>query len=239
MYRLEGVSKVYGAREVCHVDHLEIPRGSIMVLMGPSGAGKSTLLRLMGFLEPATSGTIIFGGHPYSDSKNPPLEIRRRVTMVFQTPVFFGGTVEQNVAYGLRFRGEPDARARVTEMLGTVGLSRLAKEKMKSVSTGEAQRVAIARALIFDPEVLLLDEPTANLDPQNVALVEELIAKAVHERGTTVVLVTQNVFQARRLAHQVGFMLDGALVEVGPPDTIFAAPVDGRTRAFVRGEMVY
>ncbi len=99
--------------------------------------------------------------------------------------------------------------------------------------------MAIARALIFDPEVLLLDEPTANLDPQNVALVEELIAKAVNERGSTVVLVTQNVFQAKRLAHQVGFMLDGVLIEVGLPDGIFADSVDQRTLAFVRGEMVY
>ena len=236
MYRLEGVGKVYGAREVCHVDHLEIPRGSIMVLMGPSGAGKSTLLRLMGFLEPATSGQVIFGDHSYFDGQAPPLEVCRRVTMVFQTPVFFKGTVEQNVAYGLRLRGEPNARTRVREMLEAVGLTHLAAMKMGSVSAGEAQRVAIARALIFDPEVLLLDEPTANLDPQNVALVEELVANAVNEHGTTVVLVTQNVFQAKRVAHQGGFMLDGVLVEVGPPDTIFAASADQRTGAFVRGE---
>ena len=239
VYRLEGISKVYGTREVCHVERLEIPRGSVMVLMGPSGAGKSTLLRLMAFLEPATSGQIIFEGHSCSDGKAPPLEVRRRVTMVFQTPIFFKGTVEQNVAYGLRFRGELNVRTRVRKMLEAVGLSQLAKAKMTSVSTGEAQRVAIARALIFDPEVLLLDEPTANLDPQNVALVEELVAKAVNDRGTTVVLVTQNVFQAKRLAHQVGFMLDGVLIEVGLPDGIFADSVDQRTRAFVRGEMVY
>jgi tungstate transport system ATP-binding protein len=193
----------------------------------------------MGFLEPVTSGQIIFGGQPYSDRNRPPLEVRRRVTMVFQTPVFFKGTVEHNVGYGLKFRGEPNVRTRVREMLDAVGLSRLAKAKMDSLSTGEAQRVAIARALIFDPEVLLLDEPTANLDPQNVALVEELIASAVNERGTTVVLVTQNVFQAKRLAHQVAFMLDGELVEAGLADTILSVAADQRTRAFVRGEMVY
>jgi tungstate transport system ATP-binding protein len=207
--------------------------------MGPNGAGKSTLLRLMGFLEPPTAGRVIFGDATFLDGKLPPLEVRRRVTMVFQTPVFFRGSVEQNVAYGLKLRGGENVKASVEQILEALDLSHLAKARVSSLSAGEAQRVAIARALIFEPSVVLLDEPTANLDPHNVALVEALIAQAVHERGTTVVLVTQNVFQAERLANDVAFMLDGKLIEVGPAESIFALAEDQRTRSFVRGEMVY
>lgn len=161
------------------------------------------------------------------------------MTMVFQTPVFFRGSVEQNVAYGLKLRGGENVKASVEQILEALDLSHLAKARVSSLSAGEAQRVAIARALIFEPSVVLLDEPTANLDPHNVALVEALIAQAVHERGTTVVLVTQNVFQAERLANDVAFMLDGKLIEVGPAESIFALAEDQRTRSFVRGEMVY
>jgi tungstate transport system ATP-binding protein len=100
------------------------------------------------------------------------------------------------------------------------------------------QRVALARALVVNPAVLLLDEPTANLDPYNVGLIEEIIARHNRERGTTVVLVTHNVFQAKRLAHRVGLMLGGRLVEVAETETFFNAPGDPRTAAFVRGEMV-
>jgi len=238
-YRLEKLSKVYGKREVCHVEYLEVPHGSITVLMGPNGAGKSTLLRLMSFLEPPTAGRVIFGDSTFLDGKLPPLEVRRRVTMVFQTPVFFRGSVEQNVAYGLKLRGGENVKASVEQVLEALDLSHLAKARVGSLSAGEAQRVAIARALIFEPSIVLLDEPTANLDPHNVALVEALIAQAVNERGTTVVLVTQNVFQAERLANDAAFMLDGKLIEVGPAERIFALAEDQRTRSFVHGEMVY
>jgi tungstate transport system ATP-binding protein len=238
-YRLEGLGKVYGKREVCHVEHMVVPRGSITVLMGPNGAGKSTLLRLMGFLEPPTTGKVIFGDTTFLNGKLPPLEVRRRVTMVFQTPVFFRGSVEQNVAYGLKLRGWANVKARVQEILEALNLTHLARARVGSLSAGEAQRVAVARALVFEPSVVLLDEPTANLDPQSVALVEASIIQAVNERGTTVVLVTQNVFQAERLANDVAFMLDGKLIEVGPAESIFALAEDHRTRAFVRGEMVH
>lgn len=239
IYRLEGIVKRYADREVCRVDSLEVPEGSVLVVMGPNGAGKSTLLRMMGFLEPVTSGTILFRGQHCSNGKDPSLELRRRVTMVFQSPAFFHSSVERNVAYGLEIRGERDVRDRVMEMLETVGLLHLAKAKVSTLSGGEAQRVALARALVFHPEVLLLDEPTANLDPSNVAMVEKLIAKFVDELGTTVVLVTQNIFQAKRMAHQVALMLGGKLIEVGTSDKLFSHPDDSRTLAFVRGEMVY
>ena len=123
--------------------------------------------------------------------------------------------------------------------LEQVGLSDLAKEKARLLSGGEAQRVALARAMVIEPEVLLLDEPTANLDPYNVGLIEDIVADLNRKRSTTIVLVTHNVFQAKRLAHRVALLLEGKVVEVAPVQEFFEAPRDPRTAAFVRGEMVY
>lgn len=239
VYRMEGLVKRYEEREVCRVKSLEIQRGSITVIMGPNGAGKSTLLRMMGFLEPPTSGAISFEGHQCSNGVELPISLRRRVTMVLQTPALFHGSVEKNVAYGLEVRGERNNRARVEEVLEAVGLLHLAKAKASTLSVGEAQRVAFARALAFNPDVLLLDEPTANLDPASVNVVEKLITSTVKDFETTVVLVTQNLFQVERLADQVTLMLNGELVEVGTSDKMFNYPEDSRTKAFLSGDMVY
>ena len=146
--------------------------------------------------------------------------------------------MSDNVAYGLRIRGQNHVRSAVQSMLERVGLTDLAHVPAHSLSGGEAQRVALARALVINPDVLLLDEPTANLDPLNVKIIETIIRDVNQQRGTTIVLVTHNVFQARRLAHRVAFLLNGELVEVGPTEQVFEAPADPRTAAFVRGEMI-
>jgi len=239
VYRLDDVVKAYGSRVVLDVRHLEVYRGEILGIVGPSGAGKSTLLRLLDFLEPPTRGRLRFGDYVLDGSGPPPLELRRRVTTVFQRPVLLSGTVFDNVAYGLRIRRVKDVGRRVTAILEQVGLQDFARAPVRSLSGGEAQRVALARALVIEPEVLLLDEPTANLDPANVALIEEIVRRVNAQRGTTIVLVTHNVFQARRLAHRVALLLNGRVVEVGPTQAFFEAPQDPRTAAFVRGDMIY
>lgn len=239
LYQLERVTKVYGARRVLDLAALEIARGEVFGLVGPSGSGKSTLLRLLNFLEPPTTGWIRFGDTVIGGNGTAPLDIRRRVTMVFQRPVLLNTTVFSNVAYGLRLRGDHRTGERVQAALEQVGLSRLAATPARTLSGGEVQRVALARALVIEPEALLLDEPTANLDPYNVALIERIITDLNRERGTTIVLVTHNVFQAKRLAHRVGLLLDGQLIEVSDTHKFFTAPDDPRTAAFVRGEMVY
>jgi tungstate transport system ATP-binding protein len=169
---------------------------------------------------------------------NVPIAIRRQVITVFQRPVLLRSSVRANVAYGLGLRGER-SDGRVDEMLTRVGLEQLANAPATKLSGGEMQRVALARALVVNPAVLLLDEPTANLDPYNVGLIEEIVAKNNRDRGTTVVVVTHNVFQAKRLAQRVGLMLGGRLVEMAETKQFFDAPSDPRTTAFVRGEMVY
>ena len=236
LYQLRGVTRAYGRRRVVDVEALDIERGEILCLVGPSGSGKSTLLRLLNFLEPPTAGTILFDGQLVPP--DPPLYLLRRVTTVFQRPILLNRSVRDNVAYGLRLRGL-SLDGRVDEALDRVGLTAFAHQPAHKLSGGELQRAALARALVLDPEVLLLDEPTANLDPYNVGLIESIVRQQNRERGTTVVLVTHNVFQARRLASRVGLLLEGKIVEVAPVEPFFNSPRDPRTAAFVRGEMVY
>jgi tungstate transport system ATP-binding protein len=239
VYRLQNVSKEYEGRRVLQVDHLKIERGEVFALVGPSGAGKSTLLRLLNFLEPPTSGRIRFLDAEFSTGQPMPLTHRRRVTTVFQRPILLNRSVQANVGYGLSLRHRRDSSGEIEKALDQVGLRHLSRQRARTLSGGEAQRVALARAIVLQPDVLLLDEPTANLDPYNVGLIEEIVTKLNRERDTTLVLVTHNVFQARRLAHRVGLMLDSQIVEVADVETFSESPHDPRTAAFVRGEMVY
>jgi tungstate transport system ATP-binding protein len=236
MYQLTNLRHTYGSRVVLDIPALEVREGEILALVGPSGAGKSTLLRLLNFLETPTSGFIRFAGQTINGAA--PLALRRQVTTVFQRPVLRRASVRANVGYGLELRGLP-VDGRVDAMLEEVGLAGLAKQGAQTLSGGEMQRVALARALVIEPRALLLDEPTANLDPYNVGLIEEIIRHQNRTHGTTSVIVTHNVFQAKRLAQRVGLLLNGGLVELTDAATFFTAPTDPRTAAFVRGELVY
>ena len=238
-YRIQDLSKAYEGREVLAIEALEVQRGEILALVGPSGSGKSTLLRLLNFLESPTRGWIEFAGARFEPGQEMPLALRRRVTTVFQRPMLLNRNVWDNVMYSLGLRGQRDADGAAWAVLEQVGLANLAKQNARSLSGGEAQRVALARAIILKPEVLLMDEPTANLDPYNVGLIEKIIYQVNREQKTTVVLVTHNVFQARRLANRIAFLLGGRLVEVGEAEAFFKSPADSRTQAFVNGEMVY
>jgi tungstate transport system ATP-binding protein len=238
-YSIEGVSKTYAGRQVLQIDRLEIQRGEILALVGPSGAGKSTLLRMLNFLEPPSAGRIRYGQFEFDANTDAPLATRRQVTTVSQRPVLLDRPVQANVQFGLKLRGLRDAAGQVEAALQQVGLAHLARQQARTLSGGEAQRVALARAMVLQPAVLLLDEPTANLDPHNVGLIEQIVRTLNQEQHTTLVLVTHNIFQAHRLAHRVGFMLDGRLIEVAGVQTFFEAPSDPRTSAFVRGDMVY
>ncbi|HHY87442.1 MAG TPA: phosphate ABC transporter ATP-binding protein [Chloroflexi bacterium] len=239
VYRLTGVEKRYGQRCVLRVEQLEVEAGRILALVGPSGAGKSTLLRLLNFLERPDAGQIEFEGQPIPNNGEVDLNLLRKVTTVFQQPRLLDRSVVDNVHYGLRLRGIKDAKAEVEAVLDRLGLKPLVHQRARTLSGGEAQRVALARALVLQPEVLLLDEPTANLDPYHVGLIEEVITEANRQQGTTMVLVTHNIFQARRLADRVAFLLNGSIVEVAEKEDFFTWPQDPRTQAFIQGDMVY
>ena len=234
-YRVTGLRHRYGERVVLDVPALDIARGETLAVIGPSGAGKTTLLRLLQFLERPTEGRIEYAGTPAAYPV--PIEISRTVTTVFQRSLMLDRSVRANVAFGRRLRGSREL-ADVDALLERLALSRLAGASARSLSGGEMQRVALARAMATRAGVLLLDEPAANLDPGNVAIVESMITE-LQEKGATLVLVTHNTHEARRLASRTLVLLDGRMVEAGPTAAIFDSPADPRTRKFLSGELVY
>ncbi len=243
IYSLTDVQQDYNGRRVLDIDRLEIARGEALAVLGPSGAGKSTLLRLLNFLERPSGGTLTFDGQVVTAQW--PLEQRRRVTTVFQRPALLKRSVVANLTYGLRLRGETLPTAERAAWLDRLGLAHLAGQSAVKLSAGEAQRVALARALVLRPDVLLLDEPSANLDPYNIGLIERLVGEARRGgddqavTGMTVVWVTHDIFQARRVADRVAFLLNGRLVETADAATFFSAPATAQAAAFLRGELVY
>lgn len=237
LIRIEGLHMVFGEKEVLKNINLQIVRGEIFALVGPSGSGKTTFLRILDFFERPEKGNLRFNGIETSGIAN----IRHRMSLLFQTPAIFNRSVFENVAYGLKVRGidKKTIRKKVSEAMDIVGLSGLESQNACTLSGGEAQRMAFARAIVYDPEILLLDEPTANLDPPNVMKMEEIIKHIRNERKTTILLATHNIPQVRRIADRVGILISGELIEVNTKDAIFKYPRDKRTEAFLKGEMVY
>jgi tungstate transport system ATP-binding protein len=239
-YQLSNVTKTYGARTVLDIPALTVAPGDILSVVGPSGAGKSTLLRLLALLEEASIGELsLHLGERQVTHASASTADRRQLAMVFQRPALLSRSVRANVGYGLRLRGDRDGRGRVDAVLERVSLTPLADARPRTLSGGELQRVAVARALVLEPSVLLLDEPTANLDPANVRLIEKLVREQHTRYGTTIVLITHNIFQARRLATRVALLLEGKLVECAPTEAFFNTPQDPRTADFISGDLVY
>ena len=238
LFRLRDLQKNHGADFMLHLRQLNVMRGEVLGLLGPTGSGKSTLLRLLAGLEKRTGGEIRFDDSPFV-STDLPLPTRRRITMVHQRPILLTGTVSLNVEYGLWLRGIRNQDRRVNEMLERLGLVKIASQSAHTLSGGQTQLVALARALVVEPDVLLLDEPTAHLDPAHVAVVEETIRQFQQDRRPTIVWATHNLFQARRVAVRTALLLNGQLVEVAPTEEFFANPSDRRTADFLQGRMVY
>ncbi|MCX6693319.1 MAG: ATP-binding cassette domain-containing protein [Methanomicrobiales archaeon] len=215
-----------GGRKILKNISLNFEKGEIISLIGPSGAGKTTLLRIMDLLERPTSGSVFYSGVDTGGSEKERLTIRRKMAMVFQKPVALSGSVLQNVATGLRFRGIPrgETSERVNEALTTVGLGEYGARIASTLSGGELQRIALARALVTRPEVLLLDEPTANLDPLSSAHIERLIRVICRRWEVTVVMATHDMHQGQRLSDRVAVLIEGVLGQVGSPSEVFYTP---------------
>lgn len=230
---LRRLSLEAGGRRLIDSIDLKVEEPGITFILGPNGAGKSLLLRLAHGLVVPTEGTILWGGRPMDD------EIRRRQAMVFQKPVLLRRTSAANITYALGLRGiarsERDSRAR--QALELAGLERHAFTPARVLSGGEQQRLCLARALSLDPEVLLLDEPTASLDPASTLAIERLLIGAKH-RGIKVIVVTHDVGQARRLAQDVIFLHHGRLIEHQPAGGFFEHPESDTARDFIAGGLV-
>lgn len=238
---LENLVVAFADKEILNIPRFDFMEGSIYGIIGPSGAGKSTLLRVVNILQQPTAGTVFFDGMPQVYKGNQRLKIQRQMSMVFQKPVLFSGTVLENVLYGLKIRGYTGSQTRQEglEALKLVGMESFAGAQARTLSGGESQRVALARAVIIKPRLLLLDEPTANLDPANVVIIEKIISKINKDLGTTVIMVTHNLFQAKRVANETIFMNQGRIVENNQTCKIFENPHNSLTKEFLQGDMVY
>ena len=230
-----GIRKSYGSLLALHDVDLTVGEGEILALIGPSGSGKSTLLRVLDLIEPADEGRLSVFGIEVASERGSWLDLRRRMGMLFQRPIVFNASVYDNVAMGLRYRrasGEEIDR-RVKEALEAVGLSRYIKSRATDLSGGEQQRVALSRVLVTDPEILFLDEPTANLDPTSTATIEEIVMRLNREASMTVLISTHDLAQGQRLAHRVGVMIEGTIAQTGASSDVFRAPKDRRIARFV------
>jgi tungstate transport system ATP-binding protein len=224
--------EVSGMRYIKEMN-LTLNAGSSTIILGPNGAGKSLFLRLChGLIEP-TEGTIKWQGPDGDKPEN-------HQAMVFQKPVMLRRSVLDNLHFGLKSRGIPkaDRMPTIDRILETTGLARLAMTPARSLSTGEQQRLAIGRAWSLSPEVLFLDEPTANLDPAATHVVEEII-NAIKSNGTTILMSTHDLGQAKRLADEILFLYRGRILENSPAAQFFETPKNDLAQAFLKGELLW
>jgi tungstate transport system ATP-binding protein len=226
---LDQVCFAVGSKTIIDRVSVEIAEGPRTIILGPNGAGKSVLMRLCHGLFAPTSGSIIWKGATNG---------RRRQAMVFQRPVMLRRSALANIMYGLELAGiSPRERVlRARDVLEAVGLENVADRPARVLSGGEQQRLALARAWALGPEVLFLDEPTANLDPGAAREVESLIGQ-IRASGTKIVMTTHNLGQAKRLGDEILFLSHGRLVERTPVDSFFIKPASAEADAFIRGEL--
>jgi molybdopterin-binding protein len=219
--QLRKVGKYFGDVTALQNINLSVERGKITTLLGPSGSGKTTLLRILAGLETPTVGTLFYEKKQITKSEQNFL--RQKATLVFQKSLFFDTTVYNNIAYGLKIKNVPkeEIAHKVSESLSLVRLEGFENRRAKKLSGGEQQRVSLARAMVLDREILLLDEPTVNLDPKNVSIIEETINRVNQEKKTTIVVATHNMFQAEALSQNVALLLDGTIKETGTKNKIF------------------
>jgi tungstate transport system ATP-binding protein len=230
----------YGERDILKNVNLRVDRGEVFALIGPTGAGKTTLLRLIDLIDMPTSGKIYFDEVDTAESAKVRLGMRRRMAFVLQKPVVFNLSVYDNIAYGLRWRGVGGKalQEKVSRILEMVGLSIDRNRNARTLSGGEVQRVAIARAIAIEPEVLLLDEPTANLDPLSASRIEELITSIIQHYATTIIMATHDLSQGQRLADRVGVLMDGEVLQTGDSRDVFASPRNREVAEFVGVENI-
>jgi tungstate transport system ATP-binding protein len=228
----DQVSLTAGGVRILDAVTLEFTPGRPTILVGPNGSGKSTLLRIaMGLARP-TGGRLTWGGRTETDG--------RRRAIVFQRPVMLRRSAAENIGYALAASGVP-RKARpgcIADLLDEVGLAHVAARPARRLSGGEQQRLALARALARSPEVLLLDEPTASLDPAATKAVEDIV-RAIAGRGVKIIMATHDLGQARRLGSDIVFLVRGRVCEQAPAERFFTSPATREAAAFVHGDLVF
>ncbi len=223
--RVENLGRSVQGKRILEGIDLEISPGAVHVVLGPNGAGKSTLLRLLGLLDRPDRGEIFFDGRRLGAmGRSERTRLRRRSGFVFQTPLLLAASVEANLRFGARLRGMRLASGAVGEVLERTGLAGRETQEARLLSGGEKQRLQLARVMLLDPDLVLLDEPTANLDPLSVKNIETTIA-GLAGAGKTVVMATHNLIQARLLAARVFFLKQGRLAQAGSAAEVLSRPL--------------
>ncbi len=232
-----GLVRSYTGREVVNIDRLALSFGEILCVLGPNGAGKSTLMRLLLLLERPDAGTILLDGRPVRAGDTAAM---RRMATVFQRPFLFSGSVAANVAYGLRARGVDRRKVRdeVRSALEAVGLAARSEENVATLSGGEAQRVALARALAVRPDLIALDEPTANLDVGIRRRFREDLERLVRRGARAALLITHDPADAFALADRIAVMHDGRIVQTGTPEEVAVQPATPFVAEFTGAELL-
>ncbi len=228
LYKLENIKRTHGSRTVLSIDDLEVAPGKIYTLIGPNGAGKTSLLKILSFLDLPSEGSMYFMGEKVERAEGHLQKIRKRVVLLDQSPIMFTGSVWKNIEFGLKIRGI-DARQksqRIHDALALVGLERFKDYNARGLSGGETKRIALARALVLQPEVLLCDEPTANVDGENQEIILETIKTINRERNTSVIFSTHYLSQGQRLADHSLLLQHGSLSDMAN-ENIFRITIAG------------
>ncbi len=237
LLQARGLTRAYGGRPVVAVDELSIHRGEVVAILGPNGAGKSTLFRLLLALERPDAGEVLLDGKVLDPRDE---RARRRLVGVFQNPLLFSGRVADNLRFGLRAHHVPREQwpARIDGTVAELGIGGLRDADVARLSGGEARRVALARGLVLEPDVLLLDEPTANLDITVRRRFREELGRVMRERAGAVVLITHDPSDAFDLADRVAVMEEGRIVQVGTPEELTTEPATAFVAAFTGAELL-
>lgn len=236
MIDLKDITKEFS--DVLALKHinLHLNNKGVFAIIGPSGAGKTTLLKILALLLEPSEGQILVNN--VIVDKKMRSSLRGRFTMVFQNTLFFNSNVHDNISYGLKIRNLPtnEVTKRIGDVLTQLGLVELEKRLMSELSVGQMQRVSLARALVLEPDILILDEPTANLDPENNLIIEREISS--FSKTKPVVMSTHNIMQIYRIADSVAFLSGGSIIDQGEKG-ILEDPQDDRIKRFVAGETGY
>ncbi len=223
--RVDNLEQEAGEQLILNNVSQEFAPGAVNVILGPNGAGKSSFLRLLGLLDSPRRGEIYYDGLPLSVMRRRErTALRRRLGFVFQTPLLLAGTVESNLLYGPRLRGLSVSSSAMKNMLEVTGLQGKESQDAQQLSGGEKQRLQLARVMLLDPDLYLLDEPTANLDPLSVKNIESAITRLARS-GKTIILATHNLIQARLLAGKIVFLKAGRLVQAGSAAEVLSRPL--------------
>jgi tungstate transport system ATP-binding protein len=229
---IKNLKKVYGNRTVLSIEKLNLKAGKIYGIIGANGAGKSTLLKIIGGLEPPSSGDIFIKGDKLNSTH------LKEITYSNQKPYLYRTSVFNNIAYPLKFRKKSKEfiNDTVEGILKEFKIEGIRSNFAINLSGGETQKVALARALVFHPKVILLDEPTANIDPDYREFIEKVVVERNKRYGSTVLIITHNLREARRICDEIVFLHNGEIIEFGPLEEIFTDTKNSVIKKFLSTE---